>query len=170
MTNVKKLLLATTVISATVVTATAEQSWTVRPPLVPIAVSAEPPKLEISSLMGVFTIVNYGSQITIVNVTINDRTECVSEPSVLSLEETMGLRVVEQIFKNTLMRDGLFAKEVLSNEIDSGIKQGIMKGKKQWRKNTVLQLGESLAVENKCQGEILKVKVETDRGDKYYTK
>jgi len=93
-------------------------------------------------------------------VTINDRAECTPQP--LTNEERKKEfegKFVGALIEWALTRDGLeniFGGQIAASQFQQGLKQGAMAGKKQWKNNTNLKLGESVAVENKCQGEVLK--------------
>jgi hypothetical protein len=96
-------------------------------------------------------IVNRGSVIKIVDVMINGRAECTLIVVMQNLQALLDLTV------------RLNPGSSLKNNVP-----GVTPGGRYWKKDDILQLGESVTVKNKCQGEIVRVKVVTDKGERQY--
>jgi hypothetical protein len=107
-------------------------------------------------------IVNHGSVVKIVDVTINDRTECTMIPP---LDEAM------QMLRDAAeakMRNPALYQNPGADLMREALKQQGGIGIRYWRKNSVLQVGETVTVKNNCQGEVVRVKIDTDNGTYQY--
>jgi hypothetical protein len=100
-------------------------------------------------------IVNRGSVIKIVDVMINGRAECtLIDPDDVVMQNLQAL-----LDLTVRLNPG----SSLKNNVP-----GVTPGARYWKKDDILQLGESVTVKNKCQGEIVRVKVVTDKGERQY--
>jgi TonB family protein len=142
------------------------QTWTPRPSLI-LGAPTESAKLDVSDMFGVLTIVNRGSPITIVDVTINDRAECIFSTPELSAKDK-GEALTALIFLGAINQQGFSGLFANDPQMKGALKQAELirnlGDKKLWAKNTTLKMGEVVPAANMCDGEIVHVKIDTDRG------
>jgi hypothetical protein len=100
-------------------------------------------------------IVNRGSVIKIVDVMINGRTECtLIDPNDVAMQNLQALLdLTVRLNPGSSLRNNI---------------PGVTPGARYWKKDDLLKLGESVTVKNKCQGEIVCVKIVTDKGVQQY--
>jgi hypothetical protein len=156
-----------------------QQTWKARPSLSvgETAPSQMAPKLEVRTGLGVVSILNQGVEVTINNLTINDKDEC-APPSgppltpgmIADAVKVTTLKSLPGATANAALRRAfsrfpgfdpdtpearrlLMVMELIANLGD----------RKFWTGNTVLKTGETVVAASTCD-EITRVKINTDKG------